>query len=101
MNEECGSVGRSVDRGGEHAALAGTRAVAGLGRIAAAASLRPAQANGYAALIIRFDGEVDTVLAARIDDGIHHRARRRTQSREAFATERKTPLPLSEIRSTG
>jgi RNA polymerase sigma-70 factor (TIGR02957 family) len=42
---------------------------AGLGTIAAA-SLQPAQVNGYPALILRFDGEVDTVLAVRIDDGL-------------------------------
>jgi RNA polymerase sigma-70 factor, ECF subfamily len=43
---------------------------AGLGRIAATASMQPAQVNGYPALIIRFDGEIDTVLAVRIDDGL-------------------------------
>jgi len=43
---------------------------AGLGRIPAAASLQPAQVNGYPALIIRLSGEIDTVLAARIDDGL-------------------------------
>ena len=43
---------------------------AGLGRIAAAASLQPAQVNGYPALILRFDGEIDTVMAVRIDDGL-------------------------------
>ena len=42
---------------------------AGLGTIAAAA-LQPAQVNGYPALILRFDGEVDTVVAVRIDDGL-------------------------------
>jgi RNA polymerase sigma-70 factor (TIGR02957 family) len=42
---------------------------AGLGRISAA-SLRPAQVNGYPALILRLDGEIDTVLAVRIDDGL-------------------------------
>ena len=41
---------------------------AGLDRLAAA-SLQPAQVNGYPALIVRFDGEVDTVVAMRIDDG--------------------------------
>jgi RNA polymerase sigma-70 factor (ECF subfamily) len=41
-----------------------------LGRIAAAASLQPAQVNGYPALIIRLNGEIDTVLAVRIDDGL-------------------------------
>jgi RNA polymerase sigma factor (sigma-70 family) len=41
----------------------------GLGRIAAA-SLQPAQVNGYPALILRLNGEVDTVIAVRVDDGL-------------------------------
>jgi Sigma-70, region 4 len=41
-----------------------------LGRIAAAASLHPAQVNGHPALIIRLNGEIDTVIAVRIDDGL-------------------------------
>ena len=48
--------------------VAGLLAI-GLRRIAAA-SLEPAQVNGYPALILRLDGEVDTVLAVRIDDGL-------------------------------
>jgi RNA polymerase sigma-70 factor (TIGR02957 family) len=43
---------------------------AGLSRIAAIGSLQPAQVNGYPALILRFDGEIDTVIAVRIDDGL-------------------------------
>ena len=43
---------------------------AGLRRIEAAASLQPAQVNGYPALILRLNGEIDTVLAVRIDDGL-------------------------------
>ena len=43
---------------------------AGLGRIAAIASLQPAQVNGYPALILRLNGEIDTVIAVRIDDGL-------------------------------
>jgi len=43
---------------------------AGLGRIATAASLQPAQVNGYPALILRLNGEIDTVIAVRIDDGL-------------------------------
>jgi RNA polymerase sigma-70 factor (TIGR02957 family) len=43
---------------------------AGLGRIAAAASLQPAQVNGYPALILRLNGQIDTVIAIRIDDGL-------------------------------
>ena len=44
----------------------------GLGRIAAEAAMRlePAQVNGYPALVLRLDGEVDTVVALRIDDGL-------------------------------
>jgi RNA polymerase sigma-70 factor (ECF subfamily) len=41
-----------------------------LGRIAAAASLQQAQVNGYPALIIRLNGQIDTVIAMRIDDGL-------------------------------
>ena len=53
------------------APIAGAGPVAGvLGRIAAAASLQPAQVNGYPALIIRLNGAIDTVLAARTDDGL-------------------------------
>ena len=44
----------------------------GLGRIAAETALRlePAQVNGYPALILRLDGEVDSVVALRIDEGL-------------------------------
>jgi RNA polymerase sigma-70 factor (ECF subfamily) len=42
----------------------------GLGRTAATASLQPAQVNGYPALILRLNGEIDTVIAVRIDDGL-------------------------------
>jgi RNA polymerase sigma-70 factor (TIGR02957 family) len=50
--------------------VAGADAVARiLERVAAAASLRPAQVNGCPALIIGLDGGIDTVLAARIDGG--------------------------------
>jgi RNA polymerase sigma-70 factor (TIGR02957 family) len=41
----------------------------GMGRIAAA-SIQPAQVNGYPALVLRLDGEIDTVIAVRIDDGL-------------------------------
>jgi RNA polymerase sigma-70 factor (TIGR02957 family) len=41
-----------------------------LERIAATASLQPAQVNGYPALIVRVGGQVDTVIAVRIDDGL-------------------------------
>jgi RNA polymerase sigma-70 factor (ECF subfamily) len=42
----------------------------GLARVAATASMRPVQVNGHPALVIRFDDEIDTVLAVRIDDGL-------------------------------
>ncbi|MCO1595475.1 RNA polymerase sigma-70 factor [Micromonospora sp. RHAY321] len=42
----------------------------GWGRIVDISSLRPAQVNGYPALIVRLNGELDTVLAVRIDDGL-------------------------------
>ncbi|MGW6458223.1 RNA polymerase subunit sigma-24, partial [Streptomyces sp. NPDC055078] len=40
-----------------------------LGRIAAAMSLQPTHVNGDPALIVRLGGEIDTVLALRVDDG--------------------------------
>ncbi|MEV6876200.1 RNA polymerase sigma-70 factor [Amycolatopsis sp. NPDC051128] len=47
---------------------------AGLGNLAAAGSLRPAQVNGYPALILHRDTEtgteIDTVVAVRVDDGL-------------------------------
>jgi RNA polymerase sigma-70 factor (TIGR02957 family) len=44
--------------------------VAGLGKVADSVSLQPAQVNGHPALILRLDGEIDTVVAMRIDDGL-------------------------------
>ncbi|MFB9838221.1 RNA polymerase subunit sigma-24, partial [Actinoallomurus acaciae] len=53
------------------APIVGAGAVAPvLGRISAAASLLPAQVNGCPALILRLNGEIDTVMAVRIDDGV-------------------------------
>jgi RNA polymerase sigma-70 factor (TIGR02957 family) len=43
--------------------------VASQARIAAM-SMRPAQVNGYPALVLRLAGEIDTVIALRIDDGL-------------------------------
>ncbi|GAA4256698.1 RNA polymerase sigma-70 factor [Dactylosporangium darangshiense] len=43
---------------------------AGLDHIASTMQLQPAQVNGHPALIFRHEGEVDTVLALRIDDGL-------------------------------
>jgi len=44
--------------------------VAAVTRIAGVASLQPAQVNGAPAMVLRVDGEVDTVLAVRIDHGL-------------------------------
>jgi len=46
------------------------RLSSGLGRIAAAASLQPALVNGYPALIVRLNSEIDTVIVVRVDDGL-------------------------------
>ncbi|MFI6866287.1 RNA polymerase sigma-70 factor [Nocardia sp. NPDC050406] len=52
------------------APLVGPELVAGvLGRIPPG-SLYPAQLNGHPALIVRIDGQLDSVVAARIDDGL-------------------------------
>lgn len=42
----------------------------GLGKIPPSALLEPAQVNGYPALILRLDGEIDTVIAVRVGDGL-------------------------------
>ncbi|MBO0772104.1 MAG: RNA polymerase sigma-70 factor [Actinobacteria bacterium] len=57
------------------APVAGARKVGrllatGLGRIAAIASLEPAEVNGCPALILRLNGEIDSVITVRIDDGL-------------------------------
>jgi hypothetical protein len=41
----------------------------GLPRLGAA-SVEPVQVNGWPALIIRLNGEIDGVVAVRIDDGL-------------------------------
>jgi RNA polymerase sigma-70 factor (TIGR02957 family) len=43
---------------------------AGLSKIASLGSLQPAQVNGYPALVFHLEGELDTVIALRIDDGL-------------------------------
>ncbi|MFD6160661.1 RNA polymerase sigma-70 factor [Nocardia sp. NPDC060256] len=42
----------------------------GFDRIRATMSVEPAQVNGAPALLLRQDGEIDTVIALRIDDGL-------------------------------
>ncbi|MBO1419286.1 RNA polymerase sigma-70 factor [Streptomyces sp. FH025] len=57
---------------------AALRPVVGAGRVAQllrrialrAVSLRAEQVNGHPALVVRLDGEIDTVLALRLDDGL-------------------------------
>ncbi|MCX4998153.1 RNA polymerase sigma-70 factor [Streptomyces longwoodensis] len=44
--------------------------LAGLGRVAGSSSLRRALVNGRPALVMCLDGELDTVLAVRMDDGL-------------------------------
>ncbi|MFB4317016.1 RNA polymerase sigma-70 factor [Actinomadura sp. 21ATH] len=66
------------DGGGIRAAAPGpvtgagrvARLVAGVRRFGTAASLRPAQVNGHPALVFRLGGAVDTVFAARVEDGL-------------------------------
>ncbi|XVQ81765.1 RNA polymerase sigma-70 factor [Microbispora siamensis] len=41
-----------------------------LSRITPGMSLQPAQVNGHPALIVRIDGDIDTVITLRIDDGL-------------------------------
>lgn len=43
---------------------------AGLARLPAAVTLEPAEVNGVPALILRLDGEIDTVLTVRVADGL-------------------------------
>ncbi|MCA2223597.1 RNA polymerase sigma-70 factor [Nonomuraea aurantiaca] len=41
-----------------------------LGNLTPVASLQPAQVNGHPALIVRLDGEIDTVVTVRIGNGL-------------------------------
>ena len=65
-----GGVVQSVVRPVVEAGRVARLLAAGLGRIAAAVSAEPAQINGYPALILRLNGEIDTVITVRIDDGL-------------------------------
>jgi RNA polymerase sigma-70 factor (TIGR02957 family) len=65
-----GGVRQAVPRPIVGAARVARLLAIGLGRIDPAASLRPAEVNGYPALILRLNGEIDTVVAVRIDDGL-------------------------------
>ena len=65
-----GGVKQAVPRPVTGADKVGRLLTAGLGRLAATATLQSAQVNGYPALILLVDGEIDTVVALRIDDGL-------------------------------
>lgn len=43
--------------------------IGALGRLEAPTSLQPAQVNGRPALVFRLDGELDTVITVRLEDG--------------------------------
>jgi hypothetical protein len=64
-----GGVRQAVPRPVVGADKVGRLLAVGLARMTAAL-LSPAQVNGHPALILRQDGEVDTVLALRMDDGL-------------------------------
>ena len=67
-----------------------------LPRLSAEATLQPAQVNGYPALIVRINGEVDTVLAVRIDDGLVSGLYAVRNPEKLSHMERETiPAPLS------
>ena len=71
----------------------------GLGRLDGATSLHPAQVNGYPALILRLDGEIDSRGGGAHRRRPHHRALLRAQSREAVAPgARDRPAPLTDAR---
>jgi RNA polymerase sigma-70 factor (TIGR02957 family) len=65
-----GGVKQAVPRPVTGADKVGRLLTAGLGRLAATATLQSAQVNGYPALVLLLDGEIDTVVALRIDDGL-------------------------------
>jgi RNA polymerase sigma-70 factor (ECF subfamily) len=44
--------------------------IQGQGRIDAVLSMEPVQVNGFPALMVRLDGELDTVVTVRMDDGV-------------------------------
>jgi RNA polymerase sigma-70 factor (TIGR02957 family) len=64
-----GGIRQAVLRPVVGAGKVGRLLAAALDRMSAA-SLQPAQVNGYPAMILRYDGEIDTVVAVRVDDGL-------------------------------
>jgi RNA polymerase sigma-70 factor (ECF subfamily) len=65
-----GGVKQAVPRPITGADKVGRLLTSGLRRLAATATLQSAQVNGYPALILLLDGEIDTVVALRFDDGL-------------------------------
>ena len=65
-----GGVKQAVPRPVVGAAKVARLLATGLSRIAAPATLEPAQVNGHPALSLRLDGQIDTVVAVRIDNGL-------------------------------
>ena len=65
-----GGVKQAVPRPITGADKVGRLLTSGLRRLAATATLQSAQVNGYPALILVLDGEIDTVVALRFDDGL-------------------------------
>lgn len=65
-----GGIKQAVPRPVVGADKVGRLLAAGLGRMAEVGTLRPATVNGHPALVLRADGEIDTVMAVRIDDGL-------------------------------
>jgi RNA polymerase sigma-70 factor (ECF subfamily) len=65
-----GGVKQAVQRPIVGAESVGRVLAAGLKRLATMGTLQPTQVNGYPALIFHMDGEIDTVIALRIDDGL-------------------------------
>jgi RNA polymerase sigma-70 factor (ECF subfamily) len=65
-----GGVKQAVQRPIVGAESVGRVLAAGLKRLASMGTLQPTQVNGFPALIFHMDGEIDTVIALRIDDGL-------------------------------
>nr|WP_223190122.1 RNA polymerase sigma-70 factor [Nonomuraea terrae] len=62
--------GGGIKRAALEPVMGADRVVEWLGRISPTVSMEPAQANGHPALIVRLDGEIETVIAVRVDDGV-------------------------------
>src|SRR5690606_1108998 len=65
-----GGVAKAVARPVVGAVRVGRVRGVGLGKLPATVWLQPAQVNGHPALILALDGDIHSVLAVRIDDGL-------------------------------